>query len=205
MSGWWSAACAFGANRLTKAIASGKPANVNCFRMASPSSAQPVSVLRRSWVSVLVSFMGILPSADFIEPFTRGFDLLERFLLQLDRRGPLDRARERAPGDRPVVRALRLLKRLQRGRVLVLPGQPPNQALDRGRVGLARAFDPESFACRGLLGAGDPFTVALDGHDPVLAVANADFPHSSPNRCGLVMASAGSIRFSRIASATSCA
>src|SRR5580704_4795109 len=130
MSGWWSAASALGASRLTKATASGKPANVNCFRMASPSSAQPVNVLRRSWASVLVSFMRVLPCADFIEPFTRGFDRLERFLLHLDRRGPLDRARERAAGDRPVVRALCLLKRLQCGRVLVLPGQPPYQALD---------------------------------------------------------------------------
>ena len=64
------------------------------------------------------------PGADFVEPDPRGFDRLERFLLQLDRARTLGRVGERAAGDRPVVPVLGALQILERRRVLVLPRQP---------------------------------------------------------------------------------
>src|ERR1700681_2678092 len=130
---------------------------------------------------------------DIKEPETRRLDLLERFLLQLDRGRPLGGIRECAAGDRSMIRAFRLLQRRQCGRVLVLPGQPLSHAFDRFSVGPAGAFDPESFARRSMLGAGNPLAAALHRHDAIPMVADADFPHSSPNRCGLVTARAGSI------------
>src|SRR5260221_4382664 len=167
MWGWGSAAWALGASRSTKATASGKPANVNCFRMASPSSVQPVSVSRRSWASVFVSFMRDLFCTNVVEPETRRFDRLERFLLQLDRGRPLGGIRECAAGDRSMIRAFRLLQRRQCGRVLVLPGQPLSHALDRFSVGPAGAVDPESFARRSMLGPGSPLAAALHRHDAI--------------------------------------
>src|SRR4051812_35598050 len=121
MSGWWSAASASGAMRLTNAIASGKPAKVNCLRIVSPSSVQPVRPVMRCSTSLRESFTSDLqsrgrsadsplhrrtPRAAVVQPDPRGFYRLERFLLQLDRGGALGRARERAAGDGAMVGAL---------------------------------------------------------------------------------------------------
>src|SRR5258705_9350638 len=101
MSGWWSAASASGARRLTNAIASGKFANVNCLRMASPSSVHPVDAFTRCSASLCESFIVISTAersrrimraalhvwaarADIVQPDACGFDRVERLFLQLD-------------------------------------------------------------------------------------------------------------------------
>src|SRR4051812_36446423 len=65
-----------------------------------------------------------LPRAHLVEAYARRFDRVERLLLHLDRARALGRAREGAARDRPMIRALRLLQRLKRRRVLRLPLDP---------------------------------------------------------------------------------
>src|SRR5215831_15757804 len=109
------------------ATASGKPLKVNCFRIASPSSVHPFSVLIRCSISSRKSF-GILlgpPGAYFVETQPRRFNRVERILLQLDRRRSFGRTGKRAASHRAVVGAFGLLQGVEGGRVLVLPLEPP--------------------------------------------------------------------------------
>src|SRR5438477_13106626 len=102
-----------------------KSVNVYFLRMASPSSVQPSAVFRRCSASARVSF-GIHPLCPLyscvsafsfgflcsyvIEAHAGGLDLVERLLLHLDRARPFRRARKRAAGDGPMVRALGALE-----------------------------------------------------------------------------------------------
>src|SRR5207245_1115318 len=108
-----------------------------------------------------------LPRADLVEPHARGFHLFERLLLQLDRRRSFGGARERAPGDRPVVRALRALQRIERGGVLVLPLEPARQPLDRLGFRRARAVDAKAIAAAGALGMREPSAVSPVNDDAI--------------------------------------
>jgi hypothetical protein len=66
-----------------------------------------------------------------------------------------------------VIRALSLLERLECRGMLVLPVQPPCQALDCGSLCLAGALDPERIAGFHQYGACDPPSITLHGVNPI--------------------------------------
>src|SRR5437016_6513808 len=101
-----------------------------------------------------------LVCANLVEPHARGFDGIERFLLRLERRRPFDRTRERAARDRPMIRLLGALERLEGGRVLALPVKPAREALERILFGRTAALDPESIACVRPFSVSDRFASA---------------------------------------------
>src|SRR5215471_6529834 len=100
-------------------MASGKFANVYCLRMASPSSAHPVSFWSRCSASPRESF-GMsqtssewLARANFIESCACGIHVLERFPFEVRRSRVLDAVPERVAGHDPMVLVLGLLQRLE--------------------------------------------------------------------------------------------
>ena len=95
-----------------------------------------------------------------------------------------------------MIRALGLLQRLERSRMLALPVEPALEPLDRGRLAGAGAFHTEQIAGLLVVGTSNPLTVAFGGDD---AIAH------NPNRAGLTAVSAKSNFRSSSASATSCA
>src|SRR5580765_3634384 len=101
------------------------------------------------------------PPAHLVEPDARRFHGVERLLLHLESGRSFDGARERAPRDGPMIRALGLLQRVERVRVLALPFQPPREAGDRVRFGRAGAFDPEGIAVVVAHSASLPLAVAF--------------------------------------------
>src|SRR5258708_15717354 len=121
--------------QLTDVISWRKSLNVNCLRIASPSSVHPLSDLMRCSASTndslaIGSFLRFL-RADLVEPDARRFDGIERVLLHLLRGRTLGRIRERAAGDRPMIRALRFLQLLKSGGVRALPFLPVHNAPNR--------------------------------------------------------------------------
>src|SRR5450759_2721339 len=109
-------------------MASRKFLNVNCLRMASPSSVHPFKPSSRCSASARDSFMTFILArlkpratlwhrasrytsahrlalrlgatrADLVEADARRFDRVERLFLQLDGAGPLRRTRKCAAGD----------------------------------------------------------------------------------------------------------
>src|SRR5205814_7449095 len=108
-----------------------------------------------------------LSHPNLVEPHTRGFDPLERFLLHLGCRGPFGRARECAAGNRPMVRALGGLKGLERCRMLLLPLEPPRQMFDCLMLRHAGAFAAEPIAGVGAFGVREPPALPLYGRHPV--------------------------------------
>src|SRR6185436_6521369 len=105
-------------------------------------------------------------------------------------------AQEGAPRDRTVIGLLRLLQRVERRGMLALPFEPHAQAGDRVGFGGAGALDAEGIAGVFAACARNPVAVTLACVEAIV---------HKPNRAGLTAASAGSIVFSSIASATSCA
>src|SRR5262249_49690306 len=166
---------------------------------ASPSSVQPLRPLIRCCASLAESFMVLRATeaarslfrfsrAHLVEPEARRLDSLQRFLLQLERGWSFDGADERAAGDRPMIRALGLLQRLERRRVLALPLEPAGQPRRGFLAGRGDALDAEVVAGVFADRAGDPAAVARLADDAAL--------HSAPNRAGPIRSSAGSIRSS---------
>src|SRR5688500_2118421 len=131
-----------------------------------------------------------------VEMDPRRFDGIERLLLQFRRARAFHRTHERAAGDRPMIGALGVLQRLERGAVLALPVEPPGEPIDGLALRLTGALDAERIVGLVMPCPRDPLAFALDRFD---AVAH------SPNREGATIASAGSMRWSSSASATSCA
>src|SRR5262245_60274859 len=122
-------------------MASGKPANVNCFLIASPSSVHPFREPSRCWTSSGVSFIVRLnrhtafmsstavsaerpPRPNFVQTEPRGVDGVKRFPLDLDCRCLFRGIGERATGNGALIDTLGQLQRLEGGSVLVLPIEP---------------------------------------------------------------------------------
>ena len=121
---------------------------------------------------------GLLPTgAHFVKAQSRGFDRVERFLLQLSRRRSFSWTGKRAAGHRAMVGALGLLEHVEGSGVLVLPLEPAQDAIDGGVLVRRRALDAEAVAGVGLLGVRRPLGVAARRHDPVTPPADDRFRH----------------------------
>src|SRR4029077_15609891 len=124
-----------------------------CLWIASPSSVQPVNPSRRCSASaresfIVISSLRLRPqSANLVEPDARSLHGGQRLLLHLDRTRSLGRAHERAARNGPMVRALRELELIERGRMLALPFEPARQPLCGLVFGGARALDAERITC----------------------------------------------------------
>src|SRR2546427_1674075 len=76
-----------------------------------------------------------------------------------------------------MVGVFRLLQRLERDRVLVLPFEPSRQRVHRCSLRAARAFDPEAIAGVHALGMGEPLTVAMVRNHSIPRVPDRDLFH----------------------------
>src|SRR5262245_37161462 len=144
------------------------------------------------------------PRTDVVEADARRFDRVERLFLHLQRARPFGRARERAAGNRPMIRALGPLQRLERRGMLVLPLEPARQAIECRRFGRAAAFDTERIVVVVAHGVREPLVVAF-GRDQTISLVTHGNVFHNPNRAGPIGASIGSTRLSIMADATSSA
>jgi hypothetical protein len=108
-----------------------------------------------------------------VESKTGAIDSFEGFPLRLETPlvGP---TREGVRRQVPMVRSLRLLQRLERNRMLVLPVEPAGHALGRDRVGIASALHAEALTGLGALSSSDPTPVARHRVDAIAQIANDD-------------------------------
>ena len=113
-----------------------------------------------------------LAGANLVEPDPRGFHGGERPLLKLQRRRAFAGIRERAAGNRPMIRTLGDLQGFDRRLMFGLPDQPRRQTAERVVPGRTVALNPERFA--GVLAhcLRDPPSVALEGDEEIAAIAD---------------------------------
>src|SRR5262249_55088936 len=80
-------------------------------------------------------------------------------------------------GDRPMIRVLGRLQRVERRGMLGLPFEPGSEPGDRLVFGSAGAFNAEAISSVDALGRGRPAPVPLRRAQPIPAVADRDLLH----------------------------